>query len=236
MDDATSPPDLDTGFANSEPAGEGASERDTRPSPDAAEDVDAQEATADRQVEASTDSEAHGDGDVAADATADAGSDAGADARNDVEVGTGPRCLATDGGFDFCNAGEHCCANTDRVAACAASCDAPSGFYPVDCPGASGAGGCGSQICCGTLVFDGGAIPNCSASQLTSACSDSCGDNFPGTLASCGGSYTIRLCTAAADCAGDPNGDTYCCNFGNPPSVINWCVASTVALVANSCL
>jgi hypothetical protein len=237
MDVTTPPPVLDSSLSASETGGEVAGDAIGTP-PDAREAAGAHDATADGGVDSGTDSQSQGDGDAGADVSVDARADAGNDAGNDSAVGPGPRCPASDGGFDSCNASEHCCVYAPtRSATCAATCDTGAGYFPVDCPGASGAGGCGSQSCCGTLVLDGGAVTtDCYVPELTAACSDSCGDNFPATLATCSGSYTVRLCTAAADCAADPNGNTSCCNFGNPPSSFNWCVAPTLPLLANSCL
>jgi hypothetical protein len=196
------------------------------------------DAGGDAQAEASADAGGDGGGqdaaaDVGADMGADTAPDAGADAGQDAGVGQGPVCQHPDGGNYFCNAGQHCCANAvTRDSNCAASCDQGAGYYPVDCPGSSGDGGCG------TLVIDGGSIPNCNPTELTSACGTTCNDNPPSALSGCVGSYTIQLCTAAADCAGNPNGDTYCCNFGTPPSPVNWCVSQAIYLTGlwNSCL
>jgi hypothetical protein len=241
MDVATHPPNPESSFANPETGSEAAREAAGTP-PDATADAGAHDATPDGQLDSGTDSpaEAAGDAgtDVGADAGADAGNDAGSDAGNDSAMGPpGPRCPAASGGFDSCNTGEHCCVNAPtRATTCAATCDTSAGYYPVDCSGSSGADGCGSQSCCGTLVLDGGPVTNCYVPQLTGSCSDSCNDNFPATLASCMGSYTVRLCTAGADCAAELNGNTSCCNFGNPPSSFNWCVAATLIGAANSCV
>jgi hypothetical protein len=195
----------------------------------------------DGKVDTGMDSEAQGDGDAGADVSVDVGIDTGADggrdAGNETGVGPGPSCPASSGGFDTCNTGEHCCVDAPaRAATCASTCDTVS--YPVDCPGASGPGGCGSQSCCGTLVYDGGSMTtNCYVPKLTAGCADTCNDNFPATVAMCRGSFTVRLCTAAADCAGSANGSIYCCNFGNPPNSFNWCVAGTLLPpIANSCV
>jgi hypothetical protein len=242
MDVATPLPNLDSSFAKPETAADVAGE--IAPPPDAREAAAIQDATKDGEVDSGTDSPLQGDADAGADvstdadaeASVDAGYDTGSDAGYDSNMGPpGPHCPSSGGGLDTCNSGEHCCVNAPtRAATCAATC--AGGTYPVDCPGASGPGGCGSQSCCGTLVFDGGqSTTNCYVPELTAACSDSCNDNFPAALAACVGTYTVRLCTAAADCAAELNGNIYCCNFGSPPSSFNWCVGATPAGLANSC-
>ena len=239
MDVAIRP--LDGSIANSET---GAAREAAGTPPDASADAGAHDAP-DGGVDSSTQYAAQDAGDAGPDATNDAGidavveaaADAGTDAGIDSAVGPpGPSCPVSSGGLDTCNTGEHCClAAPTRATTCAATCN--TGSYPVDCPGASGPGGCGTQSCCGTLVFDGGATTtNCYVPKLTAGCTDTCNDNFPAAVASCRGAYTVRLCTAGADCAGDLAGNTYCCNFGSPPGSFNWCVAGTIAAVANSCV
>jgi hypothetical protein len=175
-----------------------------------------------------------------ADAVVDAGADGTADAANDAGqdsgVGQGPVCQYPDGGIYFCNAGEHCCGNAaTRASTCATACDEDAGFNPIDCPGASGDGGCGSLICCATLQLGGGIPPACPPVSLTSSCASSCAGENPPAL--CGGTSTVRLCTAASDCASDtPN--PHCCNYGSPPSPVNWCVSDLIYNLGlqNSCL
>jgi hypothetical protein len=148
-------------------------------------------------------------------------------------AGVGPDCRAADGGIYTCSAGQHCCVNTStQASSCAASCAPP--LYAVDCAGASGTNQCGAQTCCGTLVISGGTLPNCTASELTSACtSGTCNDNPPGGLGACNpASHIIKLCTAVADCAGDANGNTMCCRFSTSP--LYWCVGS--AFGSSACM
>lgn len=165
-------------------------------------------------------------------AVLDGGVDAAIDSGPDAGAG-GPQCLTPDGGRSSCNLGEHCCVlASTRTATCAATCDPDAGAYPVDCTGSSAAGQCGSQLCCGTLVLGGGIIPNCSASSLTASCAASCTDTPPGALSNCTGSYSVRLCNAAADCASD-TGRPSCCSFGSSP--VAWCVDTTTAL-GGTCL
>jgi hypothetical protein len=241
MIDVTSPPDFDSSFAGPEIQGDVAKEQGVGTPPDSARDAGTGEGATNGEMDSGSDAAVDAGADAANDAYNDAGQNTGNDAGLESATGSGPRCLASDGGFYFCNAGEHCCVNAPtRAASCSTSCDSNAGLYAVDCPGASGAGGCGSQICCGAIVFNGGAVPNCTATQLTSACVDSCdaGSVSPGSTGVCTGRFAIRFCTAAADCASDPNGNTSCCNFGNPRSPVNWCISplSTARLGANSCL
>jgi hypothetical protein len=237
------PPDLDGAVASSETQNQGAKDNARGASSGATGEAGTRAAATDGGTDASADS---GGGEDAADtgldvANIEVADDTGNDASLDGGTATGPRCFAAYGTSDFCNAGEHCCVNAaTRVSNCATSCDPKSGFYAVDCAGASGDGGCGAQTCCGSIVLSGGTVPNCNASMLTSACVDSCSDDrrVPGSTGTCLGQYAIRFCTSAADCAGNPSGNTACCNFGNPPSTVNWCVAplNTVYNYANSCL
>jgi hypothetical protein len=239
MIDVARPP-VDVGFASPEAQGDVAKDQSVEPLPDAAKDGP-RETAADAAMDAGVDSRTVTGVNEGIDATNDTVQETGPEASPETGIAQGPRCLASDGGFDFCNANEHCCVNGPaRTASCATSCDADAGLYAVDCPGAAGPGGCGSQVCCGTIVFNGGVVPNCIATQLTSACVDSCnGDTVsPGASGVCAGRFTVRYCTSAADCMNDPNGNTSCCNFGSPPSPLNWCISpvSTVSLGANMCL
>ena len=237
MNDVTRPPVPESG-PTPEARADVAKEQGVEVTPDAAKDMGAHEAATDAQVDSGLDSAAEAPVDTGVDATVDVGvdtgQDTGVDTGQEAAIVPGPRCVDSDGGFFFCAQGEHCCVNgPTRAATCATSC--ASGTYAVDCPGGTGAGGCGSQFCCGTITFNGGVVPNCNASQLTSSCVDSCNSmaGYPGQ-GGCTGTSTIRYCTAAADCMGEPNGNTSCCNFGalNP---LNWCVPPT-ALLYNYCL
>jgi hypothetical protein len=238
-----SAPRPDGDVATSEPHNQAAKDNADGRSSDAAWEEGARATAVDGRMDGGLDSAKNGGApDSSLDvANIDVADETGNDASTDSGIASGPRCFATDGGFEDCNAAEHCCVNAmTRVANCSSSCDSTAGLYAVDCAGASGDRGCGAQICCGSIVLSGGTVPDCTASMLTSACVDSCsGDRrVPGSTGMCLGRYSIRLCAAAADCAGNPNGNTACCNFGNPPSPVNWCVAplSNVSNYANSCL
>jgi hypothetical protein len=237
------PPDLDSGVASSDTQNQVAKGNARGASSDVTGEAGARAAATEGGMDARADS---GAWENAADtslelANISVADDTGNDASPDAGTATGPRCFPADATSYFCNADEHCCVNAAiRDSNCATSCDPESGSYAVDCAGASGEGGCGAQVCCGSIVLSGGTVPKCSASVLTSACVDSCNDDrrVPGSTGTCLGQYTIRLCTSAADCAGDPSRNTACCNFGSPPSPVNWCVApwSPVYNYANSCL
>jgi hypothetical protein len=208
---------------------------------DAGADVEMSEAgggdaEADAGSDAAVDSGADAAPDAAADAGADTGADSGSDAGQDTGAGLGPVCQRPDGGNYFCSAGQHCCGNAvTRDSVCATTCDQGANYYPVDCPGASGDGGCGLQICCGTLVTGNGIPPACPPQSLTSSCGSSCPNESPPAL--CGMTSVIRLCTAAADCAAD-TANPHCCNYGSPPSPVNWCVSDAIFNLGleNSCL
>ena len=97
--------------------------------------------------------------------------------------------------------------------------------------GTTGANQCGSgTLCCGTIVLDGGLPGSCTTASFTATCQTSCADNPPGGIASCGSAanpltYTLRMCNAKADCAGD-SGHPNCCAYNN--ALISFCVNSTI--------
>jgi hypothetical protein len=132
------------------------------------------------------------------------------------------------GGSTQCPAGDDCCRNPATGAeSCSSSCQAPADA--LDCTGNTGSGECASgTLCCGKLVTDGGMVGSCTASVLSSSCQTTCADNPP-TSASCGTpqnplTYTLRLCSAKADCASDGM-KTNCCAYNN--SSVYWCIAGT---------
>jgi len=127
-----------------------------------------------------------------------------------------------------CPAGDDCCNNSMSGAqTCSATCASPT--HPLDCTGNTGADECGAgTLCCAEIVLVGGMVGSCSTSELTSSCQATCADNLPG--ASCGSTanpltFTLRLCSATADCANDGN-RTNCCAYND--SSIYWCVESTI--------
>jgi hypothetical protein len=69
--------------------------------------------------------------------------------------------------------------------------------------------------------------------QVSSSCQSSCNDAPPETCSD-GSMSTIRLCTAQADCAGDPGHRTNCCSFGSNP--LSWCVKDQLAASGNCTL
>jgi hypothetical protein len=111
-------------------------------------------------------------------------------------------------------------------------------------------GVCGTgQQCCGVLSQTGqGTSPNCTGG-VSSQCvpAGNCQDQPPTECTA--GDYTLRLCTASADCASDVQwhindagmeasvSRTYCCNFG----VVDagspfWCTNKLGQLAATTCL
>jgi hypothetical protein len=154
-----------------------------------------------------------------------------------------------------CALGDDCCANTTNYTG---TCEAkgadggvcPTGGGALDCVGSAGPDGGIEQgecptgkICCGTLVVNGGKVPNCTASSVKAACASSCGDNPPFGLpgsACTTGNYTVRLCRSKADCAADPGGDTACCSCGtNDAGALNpvyMCLSTLAKSFGCTCL
>lgn len=205
--------------------------------PDVVTASDPGDVAVDSATGASSDAEDDVPADAAGDASfegaVDAVADVLADTSADVGSGVGPTCASAQGGPITCNAGEHCCLDSSSFAeSCSATCTGTT--YPFDCPGSTGPGGCGAgTVCCGTLVLDGGLVGSCSVASFTSSCQATCAENLPG--ASCGSTrspltFTVRMCTAASDCAGDSN-RTHCCAYNGGSNY--WCVASTT--LTSSC-
>jgi hypothetical protein len=100
-----------------------------------------------------------------------------------------------------------CCAQQGAGApACAGSCAASDTLRcltPDDCGGAT-------PDCCGTLVVNGGLLPNCNAQSFTTQCVASCTSNLVG---SCTATDTMHLCTDGSDCAKD-TANPNCCLLG----------------------
>jgi hypothetical protein len=141
-------------------------------------------------------------------------------------VCTAPMCGLGDNGATQCAAGDSCCYNsTAFTESCEATCSSTT--EPMDCMGNTGDNECGSgTVCCATMVLVGGIAGSCTVSSLTSSCQTTCAEELPG--ASCGSTkdpltFTLRLCSAAADCADDSTG-SYCCEYNDVP--IYWCVAN----------
>ena len=186
--------------------------------------------------------------DAASEAAAEAGNEGGSEAGGEGgteggtdgsaeggDAGVGPMCQ-TDAGVTLCAAGQHCCVNAStQAASCSAIC--PSGTSSLDCIGATdndaAVNQCGTQNCCGTLTLTGGGFSGaCTATALSSACQDTCNDTAPATCTA--GTYTVQLCTSAADCAGNQRNQTQCCQFGVSP--LYWCATGLEAIAANNCL
>jgi hypothetical protein len=119
-----------------------------------------------------------------------------------------------------------CCETPTTFAeSCALSCGASAGA--IACAGNTGPNECpAGTLCCGSLVVKGGTAPACTTQSLSTACQATCADAAPVVGQTCGTAaapkaYTLRMCTAKADCAGD-TGATNCCSFGGSP--LAWCV------------
>jgi len=105
----------------------------------------------------------------------------------------------------------------------------PTGFScskPADCD---------AGFCCGTIVFNGGQLPNCNLADASSACNATCKSNV--TL-SCQATETVRACIAKADCADAGTGYTDCCNVPFGDAAVEFCWSKTYANLINgaSCL
>jgi hypothetical protein len=139
----------------------------------------------------------------------------------------GPPCPAAP-----CSGADKCCAVpvTDGGVgvnlACQASCPGNGGSVacdkPADCPASA-------HICCGTIVVNGGTLPNCQIGSASSVCAATCTTALNFT---CSATDTVRLCAAAADCAGDAL-NTYCCSFAISP--VPFCVSAIVSFGATAC-
>jgi len=96
----------------------------------------------------------------------------------------------------------------------------PSGFLcskPSDCD---------AGFCCGTIVFNGGTLPNCTLEDASSVCNATCKSNV--TL-SCKTTDTVRACIAKAECADAGNGYTDCCNVPFGDAAVEFCWNKTYA-------
>lgn len=97
---------------------------------------------------------------------------------------------------------------------------------PQQCPS-------GNPLCCGTVTFGGGSVPNCDINAIASTCSASCTTNLG---LSCNVTNTLRLCHQNADCASDPQNKNCCTYLGAGVSAIV-CVSDLIRDVAGlSCL
>jgi len=87
------------------------------------------------------------------------------------------------------------------------------------------------EVCCGTLVL-GGTIPNCTFTSLSTQCSapGSCASN----VALACTTDTIRGCKHAAECTESSYGN--CCLFQYGDGGAQFCVDSTLAAFATSCV
>lgn len=110
---------------------------------------------------------------------------------------------------------------------CQASC--PGGATNCVGPQQCAAG----QLCCGTVTFGNGSIPNCDIDAIASSCTTSCTTNLG---LSCNVTNTLRLCHQNADCATDPQNKNCCTYNGSGVSAIV-CVSDLVRDVAGlNCL
>ena len=94
---------------------------------------------------------------------------------------------------------------------------------------------CDASFCCGTIVFNGGSLPNCTLVDASSACMTTCKSSV--TL-SCKATDTVRTCIAHADCADAGSGYTDCCDVPFGDASAEFCWSKTYANLINgaSCL
>jgi len=79
---------------------------------------------------------------------------------------------------------------------------------------------CTNEFCCGTIVFNGGQIPNCSVGSVSSACKTTCKSNIS---LNCNATETIRACATNPDCADAGNGYTKCCTVPFADAAATFC-------------
>ncbi|MFO0679133.1 MAG: hypothetical protein U0169_21580 [Polyangiaceae bacterium] len=166
-----------------------------------------------------------------------------------TDSGTKDSAPANDGSFDpgeraadaavfcgssTCTAGQVCCGSYDPDAGlqgvCATSCT--DGAAPVACDGPEDCTG-STKTCCGTVKLGAGSIPDCPIAQASSACRATCQSQVP---FSCPGTATIKACQAPADCAGDTQGYTTCCEFTFRSITQKFCANALIKNFASRCL
>ncbi len=102
---------------------------------------------------------------------------------------------------------------------------------PVECVGPQQCGPT-ANICCGTVRFGAGALPNCAIDALSSRCSDKCVTNWG---LSCNVTNTMRLCHEKADCSDPEYGN--CCTYSGSGISAIVCVSDVIRDFGNlSCL
>ena len=94
---------------------------------------------------------------------------------------------------------------------------------------------CDAGFCCGTIIFNGGTLPNCKLEDASSACMTTCKSNV---ALSCKATDTVRTCAASADCADAGNGYTDCCTvpFGDASAEFCWNKGYKSLITGMTCL
>lgn len=96
---------------------------------------------------------------------------------------------------------------------------------PSDCP---------NEFCCGTIIFNGGQLPNCKLADASSACSATCNSNVQ---LSCNATDTVRSCAQTSDCADAGSNYNKCCTVPFSDASVTFCWNSTYAgLVGGTCM
>ena len=168
------------------------------------------------------------------DTTQDGGNDATVDTGGDstpnkdsggTDTGNGNETGANDAGSD---SGPVDSGTTDSGAKDASSPDTGTSLgcqHPSDCK---------SGFCCGTIVFNGGSIPNCDLEDASSSCKATCNSYV---ALSCNAVDTVRGCAAKNDCLDAGANYNQCCTIPFADASATFCWNSTFAGVAGgSCL
>ncbi|HEX4513261.1 MAG TPA: hypothetical protein VH054_06985 [Polyangiaceae bacterium] len=93
---------------------------------------------------------------------------------------------------------------------------------------------CTNEFCCGTIVFNGGQLPNCKLEDASSACSATCKSNIQ---LSCVATDTVRTCSTNADCTDAGNNYNNCCTvpFGTTTAEFCWNKGTASLISGSSC-
>ena len=93
---------------------------------------------------------------------------------------------------------------------------------------------CVNEFCCGTIVFNGGQLPNCKLADASSQCASTCKSNIQ---LSCVATDTVRTCSTNADCADAGNNYGNCCTvpFGNTTAEFCWNKGTASLITGATC-
>jgi len=93
---------------------------------------------------------------------------------------------------------------------------------------------CTNGFCCGTIVFNGGTLPNCDLQSVSSACMTTCKSDVK---LSCKTTDTVRGCTQHTDCTDAGTGYTDCCTvpFADASATFCWNATYKGLITGMSC-